>query len=169
MDLKAVVVSGEAPESDDDASNIVTGLGFPTTRTPSTYCGTIISGEAPESDDDLTSLSSVSGAVDAMACPPYTDLKIPKSKKSSIKYNSLLHKKLHECNETLNRDILQMIEGSITTSVQELSAVNRQLLRDELVLQEAVYQLRNASGRMKDASDALRQLIDDNFLHSVKT
>lgn len=27
------------------------GLGFPTTRTPSTYCGTIISGEAPESDD----------------------------------------------------------------------------------------------------------------------
>lgn len=24
MDLKAVVVSGEAPESDDDASNIVT-------------------------------------------------------------------------------------------------------------------------------------------------
>jgi len=25
--------------------------GFPTTRTPSTYCGTIISGEAPESDD----------------------------------------------------------------------------------------------------------------------
>jgi len=43
---------------------------------------------------DLTSLSSVSGAVDAMACPPYTDFKIPKSKKSSIKYNSLLHKKL---------------------------------------------------------------------------
>lgn len=87
-------------------------------RTPSTYCGTIISGEAPESDDgefikwfcwqnlnnveifllllDLTSLSSISGAMDAMACPPYTDLKISKSKKSSIKYNSLLHKKLRK-------------------------------------------------------------------------
>ncbi|XP_011862918.1 PREDICTED: uncharacterized protein LOC105559324 isoform X2 [Vollenhovia emeryi] len=169
MDLKAVVVSGEAPESDDDASNIVTGLGFPAVRTPSTYCGTIISGEAPESDDDLTSLSSVSGAVDAMACPPYMDLKIPKSKKSSIKYNSLLHKKLHECNETLDRDILQMTEGAITAGVQELSGVNRQLLRSELVLQEAVCQLRNASDRVKDASNALRQLVDDNFLHSVKT
>ncbi|XP_020277655.1 uncharacterized protein LOC109851722 [Pseudomyrmex gracilis] len=168
MDLKAVVVSGEAPESDDDGS-IVTGLGFPTTRTPSTYCGTIISGEAPESDDDLTSLSSVSGAVDAMACPPYTDLKIPKSKKSSIKYNSLLHKKLHECNETLDRNILQVTEGVIATNVQELSAVNRQLLRSELVLQEAVCQLRNASTRVKDTSNALRQLIDDNFLHSIKT
>jgi len=62
-----------------------------------------------------------------------------------------------------------MTEGAVTTSVQELSAVNRQLLRSELVLQEAVCQLRNASGRLKDASDALRQLIDDNFLHSVKT
>ncbi|XP_014471490.1 PREDICTED: uncharacterized protein LOC106742761 [Dinoponera quadriceps] len=168
MDLKAVVVSGEAPESDDDASNIATGLGFPAVRT-SNYCGTIISGEAPESDDDLTSLSSISGAVDAMACPPYTDLKIPKSKKSTIKYNSLLHKKLHECNETLDKDILQMTEGVIATSVQELSAVNRQLLRSELVLQEAVCQLRNASGRIKDASNALHQLIDDDFLHSIKT
>ncbi|XP_032673480.1 uncharacterized protein LOC116845184 [Odontomachus brunneus] len=168
MDLKAVVVSGEAPESDDDASNIATGLGFPIVRT-SNYCGTIISGEAPESDDDLTSLSSISGAMDAMACPPYTDLKIAKSKRSTIKYNSLLHKKLYECNETLDKDLLQMTEGVIATGVQELSAVNRQLLRSELVLQEAVCQLRNASSRIKDASNALHQLIDDDFLHSIKT
>ncbi|KAL6444570.1 hypothetical protein ACFW04_002001 [Cataglyphis niger] len=138
-------------------------------RAPSTYCGTIISGEAPESDDDLTSLSSISGAMDAMACPPYTDLKISKSKKSSIKYNSLLHKKLHECNETLDRDILQMTEGTIANSIQELSTVNRQLLRSELVLQEAVCQLRNASSRIKDTSHILYQLIDDNFLNSIKT
>lgn len=167
MDLKAVVVSGEASESDDDTSGIVTGLGFPARQTP-TYCGTIISGEAPESDDDLTSLSSISGAVDAMACPPYMDLKIAKSKKTSIKYNSLLHKKLYECNETLDRDILQMTEGVITTSIHEMSAVNRQIMRSELVLQEAVYQLRNASGRMKDASDALHQLINDKFLYSIR-
>ncbi|XP_070155927.1 biogenesis of lysosome-related organelles complex 1 subunit 3 [Polyergus mexicanus] len=170
MDLKATVISGEAPESDDDASSIIaTGLGFPSMRAPSTYCGTIISGEAPESDDDLTSLSSISGAMDAMACPPYTDLKIAKSKRSSIKYNSLLHKKLHECNETLDRDILQMTEGTIANSVQDLSTVNRQLLRSELVLQEAVCQLRNASSRIKDTSHALHQLINDNFLNSIKT
>lgn len=62
-----------------------------------------------------------------------------------------------------------MTEGTIATSVQELSTVNRQLLRNELVLQEAVCQLRNASTRIKDASDALHQLIDDNFLNSIKT
>lgn len=69
----------------------------------------------------------------------------------------------------MDRDILQMTEGIITTSVQELSAVNRQLLKSELVLQEAVCQLRNASSRVKDASNALYQLIDDNFLHSIRT
>lgn len=69
----------------------------------------------------------------------------------------------------MDKDILQMTEGVIAASVQELSAVNRQLLRSELVLQEAVCQLRNASGRVKDASNALHQLIDDDFLHSVKT
>lgn len=168
MDLKAVVISGEAPESDDDTASITTGVGFSSTRTPN-YCGTIITGEAPESDEDGTSLSSISGAVDAMTCPPYADIKIPKSKKSSVKYNSLLHKKLRDCNETLNKDIIQMTEGTVINSVQELSAVNRQLLRNEIVLQEAVCQLRNASNKSKDASNALSELIDTRFLDTIKT
>lgn len=167
MDLKAVVISGEAPESDDDSTNVVTGMGFPFIRTPN-YCGTIISGEAPESDDDGTSLSSISGAVDAMACMPYTEIKIPKSKKCSMRYNSLLHKKLHDCNETLDKDLMQTTEETICIAVQELSGVNRQLLRSELILQEAVCQLRNACNRTKEASNALHQLIDVNFLNSVK-
>ncbi|XP_053974658.1 uncharacterized protein LOC128874207 [Hylaeus volcanicus] len=168
MDLKAVVVSGEAPESDDDNTNITTGIGFPSVRSPN-HCGTIISGEAPESDDDGTSLSSISGAVDAIACMPYADIKIPKSKKYSIKYNSLLHKKLHECNETLDKDLMQMTEETIGTAVQELSSINRQLLRSELILQEAVCHLRSAGNRTKDASSVLHQLVDANFLHSIKT
>ncbi|KZC12559.1 PREDICTED: uncharacterized protein LOC107190696 [Dufourea novaeangliae] len=168
MDLKAVVVSGEAPESDDDNANIATGVGFSSVRNPN-YCGTIISGEAPESDDDGTSLSSISGAVDAMACMPYAEIKIPKSKKDSIRYNSLLHKKLYECNETLDKDLTQTTEDTIGTAAQELSSVNRQLLKSELILQEAVCQLRSACSRAKDASNALHQLIDVNFLHSVKT
>ncbi|XP_076761210.1 uncharacterized protein LOC143429426 isoform X1 [Xylocopa sonorina] len=172
MDLKAVVVTGEAPESDDDTASIVTvcnfyaGMGFPSVRA-SNYYGTIISGEAPESDDDGTSLSSVSGAIDAMTCMP--EMKIPKSKKCSIKYNSLLHKKLHECNETLDKDLIQMVEVTVGTATQELTAVNRQLLRSELVLQEAASQLRSVCNRTRDASNALHQLIDGKFLSSIKT
>ncbi|KAI4488153.1 hypothetical protein M0804_005001 [Polistes exclamans] len=168
MDLKAVVVSGEASESDDDTANVITGIGFPSVHTPN-YCGTIVTGEAPESDEDVTSLSSISGAVDAMTCPPYTEIKTLKSKKSCVKYNSLLHKKLRECNETLDKDIIQMTEGTVVNGVQELSTVNKQLLRSELVLQEAVCQLRNASIKSKNASNALYELINNQFLHSIKT
>ncbi|XP_060817324.1 uncharacterized protein LOC132907880 isoform X1 [Bombus pascuorum] len=166
MDLKAVVVPGEAPESDDDSASIVTGMGFPFIRAPN-YCGTIISGEAPESDDDGTSISSISGAVDAMTCMP--EVKIPKSKKCSIKYNSLLHKKLHECNGTLDKDLIQMVDGTIGNATQELSTVNKQLLRSELILQEAVSQLRSAGNRVRDTSNVLHQLIDGNFISSIKT
>lgn len=62
-----------------------------------------------------------------------------------------------------------MTECTIGNAVQELSTVNRQLLRSELVVQEAVCQLRNAHMRTKDALNALHQLIDANFLHSIKT
>lgn len=61
-----------------------------------------------------------------------------------------------------------MTQGMITTATEELSVVNRQLFKSEVVLQEAVCQLRNASSRMKDASNTLQQLIDSNFLQSIK-
>ncbi|CAK9819801.1 hypothetical protein ANTPLA_LOCUS10384 [Anthophora plagiata] len=165
MDLKAVVVSGEAPESDEDNASIVSGMGFPSIRT-SNYCGTIISGEAPESDDDGVSLSSVSGAVDAMTCMP--EMKIPKSKKHTIKYNSLLHRKLHESNKTLDKDLTQMLMGAIETGTQKLSAINKDLLKSELTLQEAVCQLHNNCNRLKDSINVLNRLIDGKFLSSIK-
>lgn len=167
MDLKATVISGEAPESDDDLASIATGMEFPALKSPN-YRGTIISGEAPESDDDETSLSSVSGAIDAMACAPYAISKVPKSKRCSVKYNSLLHKKLRDCNKTLDSDLLQTAEGTVNAAVQELSLVNRQLLKSELILQEVVCQLQSASKRAKSTTEILDQLIDANFLHSVR-
>lgn len=42
------------------------------------------------------SWSSASAAIDVTACPPYSDAQRSHSKKSFIKYNSLLHKKLRE-------------------------------------------------------------------------
>ncbi|CAK9825780.1 hypothetical protein ANTRET_LOCUS3723 [Anthophora retusa] len=166
MDLKAVVVSGEAPESDEDNASIVSGMGFPSIRT-SNYCGTIISGEAPESDDDGVSLSSVSGAVDAMTCMP--EMKIPKSKKHIIKYNSLLHRKLYESNQTLDKDLMQVIMGKLENATQKLSTINKDLLKSELILQEAVCQVHNNCNRLRDVTNVLHRLLDGKFLSSIKT
>ncbi|CAK9804996.1 hypothetical protein ANTQUA_LOCUS4324 [Anthophora quadrimaculata] len=166
MDLKAVVVSGEAPESDEDNASIVSGMGFPSIRT-SNYCGTIISGEAPESDDDGVSLSSVSGAVDAMTCMP--EMKIPKSKKHIIKYNSLLHRKLYESNQTLEEDLMQVTLGKFHDATQKLSTINKDLLKSELIIQEAVCQINTNSNRLRDTLNVLNWLLDKKFLSSIKT
>lgn len=42
----------------------------------------------------MVSASTVSGTVEATVCPPYAEVKQSKIKRSFIKYNSLLHKKL---------------------------------------------------------------------------
>ncbi|XP_008544051.1 uncharacterized protein LOC130666267 [Microplitis mediator] len=164
MDTKAIVVPGEAPESDEETHEIPIGFTFKYIKNTS---GKIISGEATESDDDGASWSSVSAAIDATTCPPYMDIKST-SKKSSIKYNSLLHKKLHECNESLRTDIVGLTEGTINAGIQELMGINKQLVKSELTVQEAACQLRNASARWNEASSALFQLIDANFLNTIK-
>ncbi|XP_011302660.1 uncharacterized protein [Fopius arisanus] len=164
MDKKAVVVAGEAPESDEDTLDIKTGLTFKCLPDAS---GTIISGEATESDDDGGSLSSASIAIDATTCP-YINVKSMNDKKF-IKYNSLLHKKLHDCNESLRGNILRLTDNTITTGIQELTGINKQLLKSELTVQEAACQLRNASARWNEASSILFQIIDGNFLNTIKT
>lgn len=62
-----------------------------------------------------------------------------------------------------------MVDGTIGVATQELTTVNKQLLRSELILQEAVSQLRSACNRTKDASNTLLQLINENFVSSIKT
>lgn len=62
-----------------------------------------------------------------------------------------------------------MVDGTIGAATQELTTVNKQLLRSELILQEAVSQLRSAYNRTRDASNALLQLINENFVSSIKT
>ncbi|XP_015126777.1 uncharacterized protein LOC107048218 [Diachasma alloeum] len=165
MDKKAVVVAGEAPESDEDTLDIKTGLAF---KYLSNASGIIISGEATESDDDGGSLSSASVAIDATACPPYVNVKSANDRKF-IKYNSLLHKKLHECNESLRENIVCLTDNTITTGIQELTGINKQLVKSELTVQEAACQLRNASARWNEASSVLFQIIDGNFLNTIKT
>ena len=69
----------------------------------------------------------------------------------------------------LDNDVQRMIQGTISTGLQELLTVNRQLLKSELVLQEAACQLRNASNRAANASNSLQQLLSLNFLQSIKS
>ncbi|XP_034937169.1 uncharacterized protein Blos3 [Chelonus insularis] len=166
MNTKAIVIPGEAPESDEETREIPIGFTF---KYMKNNAGKIISGEATESDDDGASWSSASAAFEVTTCPPYMDTRLPSSKRNVIKYNSLLHKKLYECNESLRTNVISVAEDTITNGVQELMGINKQLVKSELTVQEAACQLRNASARWNEASSSLFQLIDTNFLNTIRT
>ncbi|KAF7993785.1 hypothetical protein HCN44_010392 [Aphidius gifuensis] len=165
MEQKAVVISGEAPESDDETVDIKSGISI---KYHTNLPGTIIPGEATESDDEGASWSSASTAIDATACAPYVDLKSANAKKHFIKYNSILHKKLHESNESLRNNVLRLTDDTIENGIQELREINKQLVKSELTVQEAACQLRNASERWKSTSNTLFQIIDANFFNTIK-
>ncbi|XP_031785108.1 uncharacterized protein LOC116417221 [Nasonia vitripennis] len=168
METRAVIVSGEAPESDDEAAviSVKTGMMFPSILV-SNSCGTMIQGEARESDDENNSVSSASYAIDPSTCS-YADLKGQRSEKSCVKYNSLLHKKLRECNKALDRNFKELLSTTITKSVDDLNDTNRQLLKSELVLQETVSKTRISATQFEDTLKSLSRIIDEDYFKNVK-
>ncbi|KAJ8683476.1 hypothetical protein QAD02_019268 [Eretmocerus hayati] len=164
MDTKAVIISGEAPESDDESSSIKTGLSFPSVLA-SGSCGTIIQGEARESDDETNSVASY--VVDPATCS-YVDVKHRKSEKSCVKYNSLLHKKLRECNKSLNKNIHELLSTTVTSAMEQLVDTNKQLVKSELVLQDTVSKLQIASTHFESSLETLSQIVDEDYFQTVK-
>ncbi|XP_014216619.1 uncharacterized protein LOC106645294 [Copidosoma floridanum] len=165
MANKAVIISGEAPESDDESISGITGLGFPLILA-SNSCGTMIQGEAKESDDETNSVSSSNYVMNPTTCS--AEIKSRKSEKSYVKYNSLLHKKLRECNKSLDKNIKELISTTISNGMEELAETNKQLVKSELVLQETVCKLQTAAIRFEDTLNNLAEILDEGYLKHVK-
>lgn len=166
MESKAVIISGEAPESDDESISVKTGIAFPSILA-SNSCGTIIQGEARESDDENNSVSSAGYVVDPATCS-YTDVRAHKQEKSCVKYNSLLHKKLRECNKSLNRNIHELLSTNITNAMEELTETNKQLVKSELVLQETVSKFQTSSTQFENTLNILTRIVEEDFFNTVK-
>jgi hypothetical protein len=166
MEAKAVIIPGEASESDEESVNTKTRIPFPLFLT-SNSCGTMIQGEAKESDDENDDEGNASYMVDAHTCS-YTDVKVQKSEKSYVKYNSLLHKKLRECNKSLDRDIQELFDNTILNAVEGLTDTNKQLLKSELILQETVSKFQTASIQISDTLNSLQRIVEEDFFKSVK-
>lgn len=167
MEPKAVVVSGEAPESDDESTNQKITPGFPTLLA-SNACGTIIQGEAQESDEENNSISSIASyGIDPTNCS-YTEAKGVRSEKSCVKYNSLLHKKLRECNKIFDKNMRDFVSSTVTSAHEELVEANKQLLKSEFVLQEAMTKMQISCNQFEDVINSLMQIIEEDYFKSVK-
>jgi len=165
MENKAVIISGEAPESDEESVSVKTGIVFPSILT-SNSCGTMIQGEARESDDETISVSSSNYIMDPTTCS--AEIKSHRSERSCVKYNSLLHKKLRECNKSLDKNIKELISTTISNGMEEMTEANKQLVKSELVLQETVCKLQSAAIQFEDTLNNLAELLDEGYFKNVK-
>ncbi|XP_011505639.1 PREDICTED: biogenesis of lysosome-related organelles complex 1 subunit 3 [Ceratosolen solmsi marchali] len=160
MESKAVIVSGEASESDEESINVKMGIPFPLLLA-STSCGTMIQGEAGESDDENNGESNANYA-DTTTCS-YKDVKAHRSERSSVKYNSLLHKKLRDCNKSLDRNIREFFDNNISNGMAQLVDTNKQLLKSQFILQDTVSKFLVASTQFEDTLNTLENIVEEDF------
>ncbi|XP_077298860.1 biogenesis of lysosome-related organelles complex 1, subunit 3 [Arctopsyche grandis] len=122
MSLSASVIHGEAAESDSED--------IPErhhTSNARILHGAIVLGEASESDEEYTpsAASRVTTHIQSNTTPS------PRS------HNSLLHKKLYECNMSLYGNVLNHLRSTVKNSLTQLSSIDQQLLKSQLRLQNA--------------------------------
>ncbi|KRT78865.1 hypothetical protein AMK59_7985, partial [Oryctes borbonicus] len=129
MSLKnPVIVSGEAPETDSEDEAPIP------TETPEkhvTVHGAVILGEDSESEYESESRES---AVEAIP----SDTHQPRQDKAC---NSLLHRKLKECNLKLRWDLEVFTQSNINDASKTLETLEKDLVNSQLTVQAAITSL----------------------------
>nr|XP_022913188.1 uncharacterized protein LOC111424027 isoform X1 [Onthophagus taurus]XP_022913189.1 uncharacterized protein LOC111424027 isoform X1 [Onthophagus taurus]XP_022913190.1 uncharacterized protein LOC111424027 isoform X1 [Onthophagus taurus] len=148
MSNKAVIVSGEASETDSD-DDIVRGvLEYSDVNT---FQASVIQGEDSESDQEIAT--------------PKPNMIVIKDEYT----DSLLHKKLRESNLKLCGNINNLANGVLGQCHKTLSNVEQDLVKCQLTMQSAVSSLQNLTGNSNKIKNNLDGILSSSFLSSIKT
>jgi len=155
----SVIISGEASEtdSDEDMSPQVSGM-------ITSIQGAVITGEDSESDDENG--GSISSAASALAQPSNDSLK-NESGPQANRTESLLHKKLRECNNQLYTDVESFCQNIISQAGKNVSAIDQQLLKSQITLQTAVTSLRSLNISSALLKDKLQSILSSKFIPNI--
>ncbi|GLV31433.1 Biogenesis of lysosome-related organelles complex 1 subunit 3 [Carabus blaptoides fortunei] len=165
MDNK-VVIEGEAPETDSDEDIPLDSDVTPTRMNRSVH-GAIIAGEASESEDEHG--SSVSSAVSALTHPHIRSSTVKTvHPENEEKFNTLLHKKLKECNRSLHNNLQIFTHNVINEAARDLTSTDQQLLKSQVTLQAAVTSLRSLNHNASALKEKLDIVISSQFFPNVR-
>ncbi|KAJ8935884.1 hypothetical protein NQ314_012600 [Rhamnusium bicolor] len=140
---KPIIISGEASETDsEDESNL----------TIITYSKMFLENDA-----------SISSAVSALNQSNVEDKQV-----TQHQYDSLFHQKLKEYNTRLHNDVEGFCQNTINDAGKNLIAIDQQLLRSQLTLQNAVTSLKSLSVNSLTVKNKLHFLLSAKFLPNMK-
>ncbi|XP_076372534.1 biogenesis of lysosome-related organelles complex 1, subunit 3 isoform X2 [Tachypleus tridentatus] len=141
MSQQGIVVSGEAPESDDEERT------SPVTEEPSDL-GLSKHGSKRQllkDDSDTSDISSTKSD-------------------DCLKYNTLLHKKLGERNISMQKHIAQLICLPYESAGKEINNITQQLLKSQDLVQELASSMRKVTNDMFQLEDRLDAVLQDTCL-----
>ncbi|GJQ74396.1 hypothetical protein Trydic_g21269 [Trypoxylus dichotomus] len=156
MSLKnPVIVSGEAPETDsEDEAPIPTG----TAEKHVTIHGAAVLGEDSESEHESESKET---AVEATTSSTYQS-------RENKTCNSLLHRKLKECNLKLRWDLEVFTQSNINEASKTLETLEKELINSQLTVQAAISSLQALNANSNKINRKLQSVISSSFLGNVK-
>lgn len=159
---KSIIVSGEASETESEPD-------IPVSPTKSAVHGEVIKGEDSESEEEQGSVSSAISALEPTNSNPNPLLKASNSFEYDSKYDTLLHRKLLECNKYLHDQVNHYTETNINEAAKSLSDVEQQLLQSQLTLEGAITSLRSLNVNSIAIRNKLKDVLEGDFLNTIKT
>ncbi|XP_054271730.1 uncharacterized protein LOC128992268 [Macrosteles quadrilineatus] len=162
---KAFVILGEASESDDDEKVVLSVVRNKDKSSSVPFNkGVIIPGEASESESEneeacrdafFARSGAVENDIDAEEQP------------HSAQYDTLLHKKLRDCNTSLHNDVVNYSRHGLVNGVRAFSTINQQLLTTQIQIQDSAIALGRASDVLGKLGESLNALLSTPYIPDI--
>uniref|UniRef100_A0A1B6D9A1 Biogenesis of lysosome-related organelles complex 1 subunit 3 n=1 Tax=Clastoptera arizonana TaxID=38151 RepID=A0A1B6D9A1_9HEMI len=162
MDMKSVIM-GEAPESDEEEQRPLAEVVGKINQFP--VQGIVVAGEASESEND--SEDSCSTASEAFYSKSGAVQNHIEDDYISVKYDSLLHKKLRESNVSLYKSICEHNQQCFSNTTRLLNKINQQLLISQVEVQDAASASRKALSNLQKVDASLSTALAIPYLPNI--
>ncbi|XP_023236469.1 biogenesis of lysosome-related organelles complex 1 subunit 3-like [Centruroides sculpturatus] len=170
----AQVIPGEAYESDEDVE-VSHFMSPPDMRkTPLFLQGIVVSGEASESDEEIcsgpTSASYATGEQNfdlrCSSSESVEKMDIPKFEER-LRYNTLLHRKLREKNQSLHKNLIEMACQPYQSAAKEIGSISQQLIKSQILVQEVSSTLRRLTNDLFQLEDKVQTIRSCTLLPDI--
>ncbi|CAG0913499.1 unnamed protein product [Notodromas monacha] len=157
---RAVVIMGEASESDDDDVADQAQIPPKNANDLNSASKEVVSSSSrkPEASVDHVEAKSHGAGEEKQKASGVRDEKrrsfVPnKYADSKPKYNSLLHKKLRDKCLQVKKDVVSLASAPFLNAQKTLAEVNQDVMKDQLIVQDAAAVLRTVSDRLYQLSE----------------
>lgn len=171
----ARIIPGEAYESDEDVE-VSHFMSPPEIRTPMFLQGIVVSGEASESDEEICSgptndsyTSEERNYEDLMQQSSIENIdKIEISRLDErLRYNTLLHRKLRERNQSLHKNLVEIACQPYQSASKEIGSISQQLVKSQLLVQDVSSTLRRLTNELFQLEDKVQTIRSCSILPDI--